>query len=205
MKCWLLVVAACSQPPALVSNQGASPAEPVGASTIGQATVFVDATGARLANVFGFHRQPETGSRVTVLPLSYGPPFELAITSSKLRDDVPDELWWEVELEAIRDPAVLAAAPVPGRDAAYPFDAVVLHPVRPSARLVRPADVRDLPRGVEPTLIHTAVDLEGDGRVDALSTKYCCNDPGARLDSCDPLCGEHYRRGPSGWRWIRSP
>jgi hypothetical protein len=152
-------------------------------------------TNVTLQNVFGFDREPSVGDKVTVVAPDGAPNLELAITRVKMRDE--EDLWWEVELEPIKEKHFAEAY----RPRDRYFEVVVLYPPVPGARSISPNKLssRDLPPDVKRKEIKEAIDLDGDGRSDAILVEYCCQTSERPSGACDLHCGKTFVRNKGVW------
>ena len=57
----------------------------------------------------------------------------------------------------------------------------------------------DLPWGLFPETLRTAIDLDGDGRPDALDLEFCCGDRTTN-QGCEYYCGEYWLKDRDSWR-----
>jgi hypothetical protein len=151
-------------------------------------------------------RAIKAGERVTVLPLTRGiPPRALVVASAKEQPAAPPfPPTWAVVLDATIKP-LLAARPERGREKHHPFEAVMVYPANPRARLLPPLAVTaDLPAAA--ATLWAAVDLTGDGNADAAIFRFCCEQPGTPARStgrspCGSECVAIYLRSPGqSWR-----
>jgi hypothetical protein len=101
------------------------------------------------------------------------------------------------------------ARPDAGASNEYPFEAVVIYPAAPSARLLsRQAIGRDVPGegGLTPAVLWSAVDVDGDGRADAEIFRFCCEKPTRPTrrggpSPCESDCEKTFVRG-AGDAWT---
>lgn len=157
--------------------------------------------------IFGFKEEPRRGEKVGVHPLNGLPPVELKILRSKRRNDFGSD-WWEVDVEPVTERAYFDAGAQPGRRLDMPFDAVVLYPRSPNARIL-PAAVVDrsqLPKALALKTVTAILDVDGDQQPDIVTTDFCCGRPTVALSTGPKYCGYHcgatYRRQAGKWRKV---
>jgi hypothetical protein len=153
-----------------------------------------------------------TGSRVTVVPLTSAlPAFATtvaavaAIPEGQVCD--PEQQRFRVTFGPVRLRAVLRHRPLRERSGrAAPIHVAVVYPATPKARYLAPRSITagDIPASFIRDQVTGALDLDGDGRPDALFLHYCRKDgrpqPGA-TDRCDDTASEiKLRRGGT---WVR--
>ncbi|MCX4240483.1 hypothetical protein [Paraliomyxa miuraensis] len=145
-----------------------------------------------------FGLRPTAGEAVTVLPRHPTlPALELSITKVKThgnpRDDIPR--WWEPVLEEVTEPAWV--------DVRAAVDVVVVYPATPSATLLDPTRILpdDLPPSVLPKGVEIAVDVDGDGRPDAIEASVCSENP-RRARCFEATAWEIHRREGDGWQLV---
>ena len=111
------------------------------------------------------------------------------------RIDPVDEVspQWQVEV-ASRDASYLAAQAPSGRREEYPFDAVVIVPARPGARIVTPPAT--LPPDLAASDVRAAIDLDTDGKADVIVWEQPIKE--------DYSQGGTYARTKTGWKSIYS-
>jgi hypothetical protein len=152
------------------------------------------------------------GQTVTIVPLRRDLPLqELKVSAVKEQaavDEYPAS--WVVDIE-VSGKAFFAATPDAGRGDDSPFDVLVISPAKTNARLLPSTTVaRDLPKGkgASARTLWAAVDLDGDGKVDAAIFRFCCEKPSrpwrfAGPNSCDYHCERTYlRQSGSGWTLV---
>jgi len=144
-----------------------------------------------VTNLDGFRRRPRAGETVTVVPLNGLPPFSLRVRRSKIipgEDTCAGEPDIGVELETIKDRRYFEARPVAHRGEEYPFDAVVLYPAVNRAHLLR-ADSWFLTDESPRKRTVAAIDLDDDGREDALIVEEFCfaDDEGTHGYTCQKV------------------
>lgn len=158
--------------------------------------------------IFGarFGLRPAVGEAVTILPRHPTlPVLELSITKVKThgspRDDIPR--WWEPVLEDVTEPAYVDLRTPRDRSPQHPIDVVVVYPATPSATLLDPKriDPDDLPPEVVPKGVEIAIDVDGDGRPDALEASVCSDDP-KRARCFEATAWEIHRREGDGWQLV---
>lgn len=155
-----------------------------------------------------FKSQPRIGERVTVLSLGVElPALELKIAGV---DDAKDECTgaehhlWAVTLEDVTRRDYFDQKPMSDRSLEYPFDALVIYPANPAARVVSRAKLSKemLPRSVTVEMIRAAVDTNADGAPELLLLNFCCDDPKATVSTCELTCGKIYRKTDNVWTLI---
>ena len=158
-------------------------------------------------------RAVSVGDAVTVLLLKRGVPAqELKVTKVKPQPAAADLMpaTWVVDIDASTE-SFLAAKPDRGRGDDTPFDAIVIHPATPKARVHETRmRSRDLPReeGCSLRTLWAAVDLESDGRPDVAIFKFCCDKPAIPTrqsgpSPCQNDCRRIYlREAGQSWRLV---
>jgi hypothetical protein len=155
-------------------------------------------------------RKLEPGQLVTVVPLARAAPSARAVATVQPQEGVPGfPTTYLITVDAAAKP-LLEAKAEPGHTDERPFEALVVSPAAPKARLLNPAAVKDLPTGTgaSPATLSAAVDLDADGKADAALFRYCCDQPATaprRTDKspCSPECQAIYLRGKDGaWQAV---
>jgi hypothetical protein len=148
------------------------------------------------------------GEKVTVLPLRRAlPRRELPVAVVDEQPGTPPfPSTWALVVDATVAP-FLSARPDPGHEGHHPFDAIVVSPPAPKARLLaRGAAGHDLPAA--PATLWAAVDLTGDGKPDAAIFRFCCEQPSrpARAPGGSPCQTEcvaiYLRDAGQSWRLV---
>ncbi len=197
---------------ALVSNKMPT-IEVVGTGVLHRTSEKKDASGlflppwtnVEVTNVFGFKIQPRVGIRATFVPVDIDlEPFELKLQKSVIQDgcDKSSPKWWSAEFEGLTDQRVIDIQALPGRNAEYPFDVVVIYPAVSSARQIPKSQLRAdmLPPRLKLATVKSAIDVSGDGMPDLVVTEHCCTND-SKTDDCDLTCGATYKR--SGKKWLK--
>lgn len=187
--------------------------------TIGEATVWrvsdiKDQNGnsvspwkeVQVTNVFGFKRAPRVGARVTVIPLEVTVPLiELTILKIKKRsgcEESDKDIWWEVELEPVKQKAYFEISNT-ARSAEYPTDVAIIYPAVKLARQLGRNELEKtmLPPGTVLDTVKGAIDLTNDGIPDVLMLKYCCLHP-SKASDCDLTCGKTFQKIRNRWKLV---
>jgi hypothetical protein len=161
----------------------------------------------RVSVHFGFEgERPARGRAITVVPVH---PAGLPVLNLKFTKvlhgrggcEADGHPWWTTEV-GIDDSAFLTAEPDRDHVPERPFDAIVIYPAVPFARLVPRSSIQSLayPEGVPRTAVMTGIDLTGDEQPELLVAWYCCGDPQQSLDRCDFACLDYYQK--QNGRWI---
>lgn len=163
-------------------------------------------TRAEVTNVFGFKIQPRVGIRATFVPIDIDlEPFELKLQKSVVQDgcDKSSPKWWSAEFEELTDQRVIDITSLPGRNAEFPFDVVVIYPAVSAARQIPKPQLKAdmLPKGVKLSIVKSAIDVSGDGMPDLVVTEYCCANA-AKSAECDLTCGATYKRSGRSWEKV---
>jgi hypothetical protein len=153
-------------------------------------------------------RKVESGALVTIVPLTRLAPQNRAVTSVQAQDPVPGfPPTYQITVDgAVK--AYLEARPAAQHTEARPFDALLVSPPHPKARVMK--TVKDLPsgNGVSAATLAAALDLDADGKADATVFRYCCETPTAAPvrsapSPCSPECEAIYLRGKDGaWKPV---
>lgn len=159
-----------------------------------------------VTNVFGFKRAPRIGNRVTVIPLEVTVPLiELTILKIKKRsgcDESDKDVWWEVELEPVKQKEYFEISNA-ARRAEYPFDVAIIYPAVKFARQIARNELKKamLPPGTVLDTVKAAIDLTNDGIPDVLILEYCCLDP-SKASECDGTCGKTFQMIRNRWKLV---
>src|SRR5262249_15817175 len=153
-------------------------------------------TQVEVINLDGFRRRPRAGEIVTVVPLNSLPPFSLRVQRSKIiprEQTCTGERYIAVDLEPVKDRLYLDPRPLANRSEEYPFDVVVFYPAVRRAHLLR-ADSWSLTEESPSKRTIAAIDLDDDGREDALIVEEFCfpEDEGSHAYTCRKI---YARRG----------
>ncbi len=153
-----------------------------------------------------FGVRPTVGETVTILPRHPTlPVLELEIRKVVRHGAPADGIprWWEPVLERVTERAYLDVRAPKDRSAQLPVDVVVVYPATPSATLLDPkaVDPGDLPPGVLPKGVEIAVDVNGDGRPDAIESTVCTENP-RRARCSEATAWEVHRRKGTGWQLV---
>lgn len=162
---------------------------------------FGDDTWARATLELHFDVQPRAGQEILVIPLRIPvAPFRLPIRNVEPQqfeacDGETIETIYHVETDDLPDPALRTLPALPGRRDEFPFDAAVLYPAVPKAKVVPPGQIRltQVPKGVLLSQITLALDLNGDGSPDLLIVTY---------DQGDATIEDYWEK--TGANWHRS-
>lgn len=153
-----------------------------------------------------FGLRPTPGETVTIVPRDPAlPVLELSIVNVRThgapRDGIPR--WWEPVLAKVEDRAYFELRAPRDRRPEYPADVVVVYPATPSAVLLDPKAVSpdDLPPGVLPKGVELAVDVDGDGRPDAIESTVCTENP-KKAKCFEATAWEVHRREGDGWQLV---
>ncbi|HEY5937203.1 MAG TPA: hypothetical protein VIU61_21280 [Kofleriaceae bacterium] len=141
-------------------------------------------------------REPDRARGATILPIRVNLARQAGqITGVANRIDLVDEVspLWQVTVTS-RDARYLAAQAPSGTRDEYPFDAIVILPARPEARLVTPPD--SLPPDLAPRDVSAAIDLDDDDKADVLVWVQPIKE--------DYDQGGTYARTKTGWKSIYS-
>jgi hypothetical protein len=149
-----------------------------------------------------FGSPPNVGAAVTILPKQAGlPGVELAIIRVTKHDDLADEgvpPWWEPVFESVKDRAYFT---LPGPQ--FPGDVVVVYPASPMATLLdaKLLTADDVPPGILLKGVRIAVDVDGDGRPDAIELSVCTDNP--KRASCGEATATEIHRCEAGvWSLV---
>jgi hypothetical protein len=149
-----------------------------------------------------FGAPPSVGEAVTILPQDKAlPTIELRITEVIKHDELADEggqPWWEPVLAPVTDKAYFE---LPGSQ--FPGDVVVVYPATPSATLLDPTTLSadDLPPKILLAGVKVAVDVNADGRPDAIELSVCTEDP--KRAECGEATGTEIYRSEGGvWSLV---
>lgn len=153
---------------------------------IGHGLIYRPETGPRVS-AYGLSRRPEVGAPAWLVPHAGGAPLSLRVGEAR-QSDYPEGSW-DADFEA---PATGAVAGPVQENGTLLWAPPERRPVRVTPR--RP----ELPWGVFPETVRAAVDLDGDGRPDALDTQYCCGDP-TTGEACEYLCGDYWLKDHGSW------
>lgn len=141
-------------------------------------------------------REPERARGATILPLGAKLPRQAGqITEIETAIDPVDEVSpiWQVKVTS-REPRYLTAQAPPGIRDEYPFDAVLIVPAHPRARLVSTPEA--LPPDLAAHDVTAAIDLDEDDRADVLVWVQPIKE--------DYTQGGTYARTKTGWKSIYS-
>lgn len=156
-------------------------------------------------NVFGFKKSIPLGALVQIIPQTKAlPAITLEVLKVTKRDDA-EEVWYQIELEEIRDSSYWNFQGSTDRRPEFPCELLVLYPpvTDCSILLGNEFDAADLPSGVGNELIKGALDFNGDGLPDALICTFCCKDR-SPIGSCDNHCEEFYIKYDHKWSMINA-
>lgn len=165
-----------------------------------------------IENVFtiGWKRGPVVGTPMTVIPLGVDlAPITVEIVKAEYGPSpcAPElQPWtWSIRLAPVSSRGFFDAKPRTDRRDDVPFDVAVVYPTDNAARAI---DARRIPRSqLPPTAtvenIFAAIDLRGDGRVDIVTLRYCC-DGVTKATGCNYVCSKTYERVGGRWRLIDS-
>jgi hypothetical protein len=162
----------------------------------------------QVTNVFGFNKRPAAGERVTVVPLDVNiAPIDLRIIGTKKGATCgasDSRVWWEVELEPVKQKDFFEVSSMPMRREEYPFDVGIIYPaVKFAQQIKRNRLTREmLPKGIAINTVKGAVDLTNDGIPDVLIVEYCCRDPKKTAKECDYTCGKTFKKIGNVWKLI---
>ena len=137
-------------------------------------------------------RAIDKGDRITVIPVRSGiPSVDSTVTSSKAQPRETDltPATWLVEADTTEG-LFLSAPPDKGAADDTPFEAVVVYPAHPGARLLSRQAVRtDLPKapGASARTLWTAIDIDGDGHADAEILQVLLRQPHQSVKQPRPL------------------
>jgi hypothetical protein len=154
-------------------------------------------------------RRLQSNQLVTVVPLARTAPGDRAVATVKAQEGVPGfPATYLVTVDG-GGRALLEARAEPGHTDARPFEALIVAPAHPKARLLKGA--KDLPSGTgaSAATLTAALDLDADGKADAALFRYCCEKPATapvRTDRapCSPECEAIYVRARDGaWTAVR--
>ncbi len=155
---------------------------------IGYGLIYRPETGPRVS-AYGLTRRPEAGSSAWLVPHAGAAPLSLLVGEAR-QSDYPEDSW-DADFEAPPAGAVAGDGPVQ-ENATLLWAPPERTPARVTPR--RP----ELPWGVFPETVRAAIDLDGDGRPDALDTQYCCGDT-TTGEACEYLCGDYWLKEQGTW------
>jgi hypothetical protein len=162
----------------------------------------------QVVNVFGFKKRPATGEEVTIIPLDVNiAPINLRIVETKRGATCggsDSQVWWEVELEPVKQKAFFEISSLPERREEYPFDVCVIYPAVRFSRQIKGNRLTKsmLPKGVAIRTVKGAIDLTNDGTPDVLIIDYCCGNPNKVAEECSYSCGKTYRKIGNVWKLV---
>jgi hypothetical protein len=162
----------------------------------------------QVTNVFGFKKRPTVGERVTVVPLDVNiAPINLRIIGTKRGatcGELDSSVWWEVELEPVKQKDFFEISSVPKRREEVPFDVGVIYPAVKFARQVKGNKLTKemLPNGVAINTVKGAIDLTNDGIPDVLLVEYCCGSPKKVAEECNYTCGKTFKKVRGTWKLV---
>jgi hypothetical protein len=196
MRCFLVLALLLPSTAAAQSPRMISEAEIVFASVDKGAPATITIESARFGG-----KKPRLGARVTVVPLLPDlAPTTVTITGVERLawHEVPV---WELTLAPVKDPG-WGTKPGPAPDGA-PADAIVVYPAVTHAVFVpQPEAARGrLPARLTAAHVQWGVDTNGDGKADALMTRFCTED--RRKPACyEATAYAVYRRVKRGWKRV---
>lgn len=161
-----------------------------------------------VTNIFGFKKRPGVGERVTVVPLDVDiSPIDLRIIETKRGatcGELDSTVWWEVELEPVRQKDFFEISSMPKRREEFPFDVGVVYPAVKSAYQIKRNRLTKemLPKGVAINTVKGAIDLTNDGIPDVLLVQYCCGSPKKAAEECDYTCGKTFKKVRGTWKLV---
>ena len=161
----------------------------------------------QITNVFGFKKRPSVGDKVTVIPLNVSiAPIDLRIIETKKGTcgELDSTVWWEVQLEPIKQKEFFEISSMAKRREEVPFDVAVIYPAVNFARQVKSNKLSKevLPQGVAINTVKGAVDLTEDGIPDVLLVEYCCGSPNKAAEECDYTCGRTFKKVRGKWKLV---
>ena len=162
----------------------------------------------QITNIFGFKRRPTVGEKVTVVPLDVDiAPIDLRITETKRGatcGELDSTVWWEVELELVRQSDFFQISSIPKRREEVPFDVAVIYPAVKFARQIKRDKLTKnlLPPMVAINTVKGAIDLTNDRMPDVLLVEYCCGSAKKASDQCDYTCGKTFKKVKGTWKLI---
>ena len=143
-------------------------------------------------------REPDRTRGATILPIGANLARQAGqITEIVKRIDPVDDVspLWQVKVTS-RDARYLAAQAPSGTSDEYPFEAIVIMPARPRARLVAPPPVDVILVALAPHDVKAAIDLDDDDRADVIVWVQPIKE--------DYSQGGTYARTKAGWKSIYS-
>ena len=162
----------------------------------------------QITNVFGFKKRPTVGEKVTVIPLDVNiAPIELRIIETKRRarcGELDAPVWWEVELEPVKQKDFFEISSTPQRREEFPFDVSVIYPAVKFARQVKRHKLTKgmFPQGIAINTVKGAIDLSNDGIPDVLLVEHCCGSPKKAAGECDYTCGKTFKKVRGTWKLV---
>lgn len=161
-----------------------------------------------ISNIFGFTSKLDVNEMIQVVPLRKELPIvELPVISTEYRNDTGFDVWYELELGAIKNDKYSSVAALPEMSAEYPSDVLCIYPVQENCQLLDIKALRkdDLPINVTLDIVKGALDFNNDGIPDALDIEFCCSTRKPRhSEDCDYTCGETYVKLGEKWVMINS-
>lgn len=143
-------------------------------------------------------RKPRVGRSVTVVPTFKAPAVDVKIVKVRRLAHYEENVVWGVELEPIAHPAYAAIKQ------SYP-EVVVLYPASPGATFMDAAAIHKsgsrLPRGFGRANVEWGVDVDSDGKPDALRLRYCTEDR-KRVECFEATGHKIFRRAGRRWRQV---
>jgi hypothetical protein len=156
---------------------------------VGEGLIYHPEGGLRITG-YGLTSRPETGSSAWLIPHAGGQPLALRVTETRA-SEYPEDTW-DADFETPPTAALAAGGAI------QQYATLLWAPPETTPVRVSPSRA-DLPWGLFPETLRTAVDLDGDGRPDALDVEFCCGDTTSN-QGCEYYCGEYWLKDRDGWR-----
>ena len=166
---------------------------------VGEAVVYKEGNHIRVTNIFGFDTtKPDLYSDLMVLPYPKGVPVALKIISVR-KESSGEYSWWVVSLEDASKSLLKDLKPLGPPYRNNLWSAVVLWPSPRKIPSIVKHNPKDLPKGVFSNTVKAAVDLDNDGKADALLVEFDCEDRQKNTLHADSNCGETWQKLDGKW------
>jgi len=150
-----------------------------------------------------FYFRPKVGTLISVFPVRKELPHLTLAIKKIVKDEIDGTVRWEIELDKIKEREYFSIKAPSNRRRNYPSGVIAVYPAVKTLSFVsfRALKKQKLPRGVTLKHIVFAVDINGDGKADAMETRFCEDNP--KMASCfEGTAFVLYRRGKKGWKKI---